>query len=180
MCFLCHISRETAIAVDKTKKEAMATKTELESATLQMKETISESIIDLPKDTTLEEDLLSFSEEDSFSFEPLTYETVDKTEVKNKPKASEKASSKTENTGKKEEAVKPQAKKKTKVVYPSDKKNTSNNAVPELSGITDDGSNNNEKILEMHRQGKSNVAIAKALGLGVGEVNLVIDLFEVM
>ena len=40
--------------------------------------------------------------------------------------------------------------------------------------------NNNEKILEMHRQGKSNVAIAKELGLGVGEVNLVIDLFEVI
>lgn len=40
--------------------------------------------------------------------------------------------------------------------------------------------NNNEKILEMHRQGKSNVAIARELGLGVGEVNLVIDLFEVI
>ncbi|MCH5281016.1 MAG: hypothetical protein J1E61_06055 [Lachnospiraceae bacterium] len=40
--------------------------------------------------------------------------------------------------------------------------------------------NNNEKILEMHKQGKSNVAIAKELGLGVGEVNLVIDLFEVI
>lgn len=40
--------------------------------------------------------------------------------------------------------------------------------------------NNNEKILEMHRQGKSNVAIARELGLGVGEVKLVIDLFEVM
>lgn len=40
--------------------------------------------------------------------------------------------------------------------------------------------NNNEKILEMHKQGKSNVAIAKELGLGVGEVNLVIGLFEVI
>ena len=40
--------------------------------------------------------------------------------------------------------------------------------------------NNNEKILEMHNAGKSNVAIAKALGLGVGEVKLVIDLFEGM
>ena len=33
-----------------------------------------------------------------------------------------------------------------------------------------EGQNNNEKILEMHRQGKSTVAIAKELGLGVGEV----------
>lgn len=42
------------------------------------------------------------------------------------------------------------------------------------------GGNNNERILEMHNDGKSNVAIAKALGLGVGEVKLVIDLFEGM
>ena len=45
---------------------------------------------------------------------------------------------------------------------------------------TEQGGNNNEKILEMHKQGKSNVAIAKELGLGVGEVNLVIGLFEVI
>lgn len=38
--------------------------------------------------------------------------------------------------------------------------------------------NNNEKILKLHKQGKSNVAIAKELGLGVGEVKLVIDLFK--
>jgi len=40
--------------------------------------------------------------------------------------------------------------------------------------------NNNERILELHNSGKSNVAIAKELGLGVGEVKLVIDLFEGM
>lgn len=40
------------------------------------------------------------------------------------------------------------------------------------------GMNNNEKILELYRQGKSNVAIAKELGLGVGEVKLVIQLFQ--
>ena len=41
-----------------------------------------------------------------------------------------------------------------------------------------EGQNNNEKILEMHRQGKSTVTIAKELGLGVGEVKLVIDLYK--
>ena len=41
-----------------------------------------------------------------------------------------------------------------------------------------EGQNNNEKILGMHRQGKSTVAIAKELGLGVGEVKLVIDLYK--
>ncbi len=42
------------------------------------------------------------------------------------------------------------------------------------------GRNNNDRILEMHEAGKSNMAIAKELGLGIGEVKLVIDLFEGM
>lgn len=40
------------------------------------------------------------------------------------------------------------------------------------------GRNSNERILELHKIGKSNMAIAKELGLGIGEVKLVIDLFE--
>lgn len=40
--------------------------------------------------------------------------------------------------------------------------------------------NNNERIFELHRQGKSKIAIAKELGLGVGEVKLVIDLYKNM
>lgn len=38
--------------------------------------------------------------------------------------------------------------------------------------------NSNERILELHRAGKSNMAIARELGLGIGEVKLVIDLYE--
>lgn len=38
--------------------------------------------------------------------------------------------------------------------------------------------NNNEIILRLHKLGKSQTAIARELGLGVGEVKLVIDLFE--
>lgn len=37
--------------------------------------------------------------------------------------------------------------------------------------------NNNDKIRELYGQGKDTIEIAKALGLGVGEVKLVIDLF---
>lgn len=38
--------------------------------------------------------------------------------------------------------------------------------------------NSNDRILELYRQGKSKVAIAQELGLGVGEVKLVIDLYR--
>lgn len=40
------------------------------------------------------------------------------------------------------------------------------------------GMNSNERILELHRAGKSNMAIARELSLGIGEVKLVIDLYE--
>ena len=50
----------------------------------------------------------------------------------------------------------------------------------ELGGTSSAGGskNNNQRILEMHKEGQSNIAIAKELGLGLGEVKLVIDLFE--
>lgn len=38
--------------------------------------------------------------------------------------------------------------------------------------------NNNDRILRLHKEGVSNVDIAKELGLGVGEVKLVINLFK--
>lgn len=39
-------------------------------------------------------------------------------------------------------------------------------------------SNNNDRILRLYKQGKSAVAIARELELGIGEVRLVIDLFR--
>ena len=41
-----------------------------------------------------------------------------------------------------------------------------------------DSENNNDRILKLYKEGKSNVQIAKELGLGVGEVRLVVDLFK--
>lgn len=49
----------------------------------------------------------------------------------------------------------------------------------EMMFASDSGeSNSNDQILELHKAGKSNMAIARELGLGIGEVKLVIDLFE--
>lgn len=53
-----------------------------------------------------------------------------------------------------------------------------NTPVVDISFSGEDGHNSNEVILKLHKEGKSKIAIAKELGLGVGEVKLVIDLFE--
>ena len=52
------------------------------------------------------------------------------------------------------------------------------NNVEVMLGVDSDDSNSNNQILELHKAGKSNMAIARELGLGIGEVKLVIDLFE--
>ena len=44
--------------------------------------------------------------------------------------------------------------------------------------VDDFRENNNDRILRLHKEGYSNVDIAKELGLGVGEVKLVINLFK--
>lgn len=55
----------------------------------------------------------------------------------------------------------------------------SQEAVPEMEDAEEeDPRSNKEKILELYRQGKSNIEIAKQLNLGVGEVNLVLGLFK--
>jgi hypothetical protein len=48
----------------------------------------------------------------------------------------------------------------------------------ELPVTTDQGTNNNSQILSLYSHGKSVVEISKLLGLGQGEVKLVIDLFR--
>ena len=67
------------------------------------------------------------------------------------------------------------AKKKTTATKVSVKKDSV--SMPTFAGSVGQG-NHNEKILALHNEGKSNVAIAKQLGLGVGEVKLVIDLYQ--
>ena len=52
---------------------------------------------------------------------------------------------------------------------------------PQTTPIVDEKqavANRNEAILALHRLGKGEVEIAKELGLGVGEVRLVIELFK--
>ncbi len=58
--------------------------------------------------------------------------------------------------------------------------NKENKIAIQFSKNTPLGKNSNDRILGLHKQGKSNMAIAKELGLGIGEVKLVIDLFNGM
>ena len=52
------------------------------------------------------------------------------------------------------------------------------NMMPQSDYMENQSINSNGRILELHRAGKSNMAIARELGLGIGEVKLVIDLYE--
>ena len=47
-----------------------------------------------------------------------------------------------------------------------------------LDSESEDVTNNNERILKLYREGRTVLEIAKELGLGTGEVKLVIDLFR--
>ena len=82
-----------------------------------------------------------------------------------------------EDTAVKEKPVKKTTKAKGKKQEPE-----RSGSMPEMdlsfASVGEEGRNNNEKILELHKAGKSNVAIARELGLGIGEVKLVIDLFK--
>jgi len=77
-----------------------------------------------------------------------------------------------------EKAEKPAAKKRT--TKPKTEAEVPDVAVSLNKAGKSGARNSNEKILELHKAGKSNMAIAKELGLGIGEVKLVIDLFEGM
>lgn len=61
------------------------------------------------------------------------------------------------------------------------KKNIDTEKIPDIEiqfEPDSDMGSNKDKILKLHQEGKSNMAIAKSLGLGIGEIKLIIDLFE--
>ncbi len=70
---------------------------------------------------------------------------------------------------------KPVAEADSKPAVEAEAKKTTENDKPARSREI---SNNNQMILNLYAQGKTNIEIAKELGLGIGEVRLVIDLFN--
>lgn len=106
-------------------------------------------------------------------------------ETKNENAATieEVASKAEDNKGKDEKQVtkRPATKRKATAKKTVVKKENNDEKTPDIEiqfePDSDIGSNKS-KILELHKEGKSNMAIAKSLGLGIGEVKLIIDLFE--
>ena len=82
---------------------------------------------------------------------------------------------------KEEKVAKPSNKRKVpakKAISSNEKKEKTNSKIEIQFEPDSNVGNNKEKILALHKEGKSNMAIAKSLGLGIGEVKLIIDLFE--
>lgn len=117
-----------------------------------------------PVKTTVKEETVSAA-----SFEPITAPKIDEILASQETKA--------------EKAPKKSAKKETKKAEPKAEEAANvepiaNSAVELMFDSDSNSMNNNDRILALHKEGKSNMAIAKELGLGVGEVKLVIDLFK--
>lgn len=151
---------DTVLAeIHKNHEEAMFLYDMLNSKHVNLKNTVSEV------DRTVKE-----AEEKVSTFRKLVPETAVKSEKQEMTGNAEKAEN-AEKTVKSSKAVKKTISKSTENQEPSGR-------ISFTQGTDEEGHNNNERILELYQQGKSRVAIAKELGLGVGEVKLVIDLFR--
>ncbi len=160
-----NVLKETAVAVDQTVKEAKEVKPK-KTRKPKIEEVAEET------ETTVENEPADSDELQMISLDDLLPQ-VDNTETPSE-----------ENVVKQLDVIKTT---KTKKSTSTRKKSTKSKEVeaPDLNigplgGKKEGGRNSNERILQLHNEGKSNVAIAKELGLGIGEVKLVIDLFEGM
>lgn len=127
---------------------------------------------------------VSGEEKETVDFQPFVPEKIDVVpKRKMTGKAVEKPVGAEEKTGSKDAAEKKMAGRKSPVKKPAKTKEklpAENENMMLLSSNHEESGevNSNGRILELHRAGKSNMAIARELGLGIGEVKLVIDLYE--
>lgn len=164
--------KETVATVEKTAKEAKQT---AQDAMVEMKEAR-----ELKEEKEVELQMISldrFPEEVDETSGEIAQNSVDTVNE------SAKETQDTEDVVKQLDVIKTTKTKKTasrkKTVKPKDAEAPDLN-IGALGAKKEGGRNSNERILQLHNAGKSNVAIAKELGLGIGEVKLVIDLFEGM
>ena len=174
--FLYDMLNEKKKEINNTVRDMNVTKKEIEkSKTVPKKQTVIDSITDMSEDTggfMASEELLKEEQKDI---------DTRKKDILNQLDAVVEAVS--DDVSADLEAVEKKPKKRTstgrtaaKRMKETVKKETlrEDNRDPKAF----ETGNNNEKILQLSKEGKSNVEIAKELGLGIGEVKLVIDLFK--
>lgn len=167
--------KETAVEVDKTVKEAKQTAQDVAIELKEVKEAKPKRTRKPKVETvTIDTEETVTTGEDEIQMIPLA-------ELVAEPESPEEAPK--EDVVKQLDVIKNTKTKKTttrkKTTKAKDVEAPDLNIGP-LVTQKEGGRNSNERILELHNAGKSNVAIAKELGLGIGEVKLVIDLFEGM
>lgn len=174
--FLYDMLNEKKKEINNTVRDMNVTKKEIEkSKTVPKKQTVIDSIKDMSEDTggfMASEELLREEQKDVDTRKKDILNQLDAVveavsdDVSADLEAVEKKTKKRTSTGR-------TAAKRTKETV---KKETlrEDNRDPKAF----ETGNNNEKILQLSKEGKSNVEIAKELGLGIGEVKLVIDLFK--
>lgn len=174
--FLYDMLNEKKKEINNTVRDMNVTKKEIEkSKTVPKKQTVIDSIKDMSEDTggfMASEELLREEQKDVDTKKKDILNQLDAVveavsdDVSADLEAVEKKPKKRTSTGR-------TAAKRTKETV---KKETlrEDNRDPKAF----ETGNNNEKILQLSKEGKSNVEIAKELGLGIGEVKLVIDLFK--
>lgn len=144
------------------KNTAAEISTQVQDVKADIEQTIQEQLSELPVDAIV-------SSTEVIGEIPVRAEVADpvsnESEVKEEKKITKRPAAKKKSTTKKAAVNKDKIDEKT----------------PEIEIQFDpdsDVGSNKSKILELHKEGKSNMAIAKSLGLGIGEVKLIIDLFE--
>lgn len=164
---------KTASEVKQTVKDAEVTAQEIEVKTKEVKQTIDEMATSIARAKEQEQEKAPEQIPEAEGFKPMEVKAIETVEASDE---SQPKMPKGKGTGK--TTRKPRTSKTAKSPKPKDKE-----SAPEIAvTLNEEGEagtrNNNERILELHKAGKSNMAIARELGLGIGEVKLVIDLFE--
>lgn len=166
---------KTASEVKQTVKDAEVTAQEIETKTKEVKHTIDQlvksvAMAEEKENVPVPEAELPLSE----GFKPMEVKQMETVEL---PDQSASGTMKSKSAGK--TPRKPRTSKDAGKTRKAKDKDLALEVAVTLNEEGEAGSrNNNERILELHKAGKSNMAIARELGLGIGEVKLVIDLFE--
>jgi len=165
--------KSTAASVEKTAKETLqkvqAAETVAQNAEVQAAEVQNTGV------QTGEAPIQTETEQRIFTAGIVTADVLETELLQQEITAEPKKKTEKAKTTRKSTAKKAKEKQAADVVKKPEE-------IPEMNlnfvGAGEEGANNNEKILALHKEGKSNVAIARELGLGIGEVKLVIDLFK--